>query len=490
MSRRPSRIFLAPGLEISRIVTGLWQLADMERQGPPLEAFKIAAEMKAYADSGFDTFDVADHYGNAEDHAGDFYDLMRNAGASLPAILTKWYPEPGPVSREAVRAAVIRAHSRLQTRRIDLMQFHWWMYHHPGWIDAMKELSVLQKEGAIGHLGTTNFDTDHLRLLHHHGIPIVSNQVSFSLLDRRAANDMTAFCLSSGTRLLAYGTLAGGLLTGKWHGKAEPRPDEVTDWSTQKYLRFVKEAGGWDVLQSILDALAQIAGQHRVSIANVALRWALEQRAVAAVIVGVRLGENDHREDNLRIFDFELTDQDYALIDAALVAAKPIRGDCGDEYRRPPYLTASGDLSSHVRQWPAVFRAAPVAGREGRLRLDTGSIWEPVAGYSRAFRAHERILVSGTTATHGSGEVIAPGSAQSQAVYALDKIRASIEALGGTLEDVVRTRIYLRDIKDWEEVSRVHGRVLGHVRPANTLIEVSGLVGGYEVEIEAEAIIG
>jgi enamine deaminase RidA (YjgF/YER057c/UK114 family) len=86
--------------------------------------------------------------------------------------------------------------------------------------------------------------------------------------------------------------------------------------------------------------------------------------------------------------------------------------------------------------------------------------------------------------------VIAPGSAQSQAVYALDKIRASIEALGGTLEDVVRTRIYLRDIKDWEEVSRVHGRVLGHVRPANTLIEVSGLVGGYEVEIEAEAIIG
>ena len=76
-----------------------------------------------------------------------------------------------------------------------------------------------------------------------------------------------------------------------------------------------------------------------------------------------------------------------------------------------------------------------------------------------------------------------------QAVYILDKIAASIEALGGAMEDVVRTRIYLRDQSQWEAVSRVHGRYLGHVRPANTLVEVSGLVGDYDVEIEAEAIV-
>ena len=77
-----------------------------------------------------------------------------------------------------------------------------------------------------------------------------------------------------------------------------------------------------------------------------------------------------------------------------------------------------------------------------------------------------------------------------QTVYILDKIQASIEALGGTLEDVVRTRIFVRDQRQWEPVARVHGRYLGHVRPANTLVEVSSLVGEYEVEIEAEAVVG
>jgi enamine deaminase RidA (YjgF/YER057c/UK114 family) len=101
----------------------------------------------------------------------------------------------------------------------------------------------------------------------------------------------------------------------------------------------------------------------------------------------------------------------------------------------------------------------------------------------------DRILVSGTTATHGAGELIAVGNAGSQTVYILDKIRASIEALGGTMEDVVRTRVYLRDQNRWEEVSRVHGRVLGHIRPTNTLLEVSALIGNYEVEIEAEAVV-
>ena len=103
-------------------------------------------------------------------------------------------------------------------------------------------------------------------------------------------------------------------------------------------------------------------------------------------------------------------------------------------------------------------------------------------------RIGNRILVSGTTATHGAGEVICPGDAHGQAVYVLDKIAASIEALGASLADVVRTRIYLRDRSRWEEVARVHGHAFGDLRPANTLIEAK-LVGDYEVEIEAEAVI-
>src|SRR5262249_14382723 len=154
-----------------------------------------------------------------------------------------------------------------------------------------------------------------------------------------------------------------------------------------------------------------------------------------------------------------------------------------------PFLTASGDLSHHLKAFPKIYHAEPVPARPDRLRIDTGSIWEPLAGYSRAVRIGERIVVSGTTATHGAGEVIAPSSPASQAVYIRDKIRASIEALGGEMEDVVRTRVYLRNRNDWEEVSRAHGRVFGDIRPANTLLAAGGLVGDYAVEIEAEAIV-
>jgi enamine deaminase RidA (YjgF/YER057c/UK114 family) len=97
------------------------------------------------------------------------------------------------------------------------------------------------------------------------------------------------------------------------------------------------------------------------------------------------------------------------------------------------------------------------------------------------------VLVSGTTATHGSGTVVARGNAQAQTVYILDKIAASLQALGASLSDVVRTRVYLKDVAAWQGPTEVHGRVFADVRPANTLLAVANLVGDYEVEIEAEA---
>jgi enamine deaminase RidA (YjgF/YER057c/UK114 family) len=121
--------------------------------------------------------------------------------------------------------------------------------------------------------------------------------------------------------------------------------------------------------------------------------------------------------------------------------------------------------------------------------VDSGSAWEGACGYSRAVRIGKRILVSGTTATHTDGSVVCPGDPGGQAVYILDKIAAAIEALGGTMEDVVQTRIWLRDANDWEAVGRVHGRAFESARPANTLVEVGRLVGGYLVEIEAEAML-
>ena len=99
-------------------------------------------------------------------------------------------------------------------------------------------------------------------------------------------------------------------------------------------------------------------------------------------------------------------------------------------------------------------------------------------------------MVSGTTATHGSGHLIGKNDAAVQTTYILDKIAASIRALGGRLEDVVRTRIYLTNVDDWQTVSKVHGSYFGEIRPANTMLQVAALIGdGYLVEIEAEAIV-
>jgi enamine deaminase RidA (YjgF/YER057c/UK114 family) len=263
----------------------------------------------------------------------------------------------------------------------------------------------------------------------------------------------------------------------------------MADWSRSKYKRFIDTAGGWEPFQGILAAAAEVAHRHGVSISNVATLWVLDHPAVAAAIVGARITESEHRADNRRLFGFALDAEDGERLAEAFAATAPIPGDCGDEYRRPPYLTASGDLSHHLDALPSVYRAEPVPNRPGRLRVSSGSAWEPIAGYSRAVRVGDRITVSGTTATHGADRCVAPGNPGAQATYILDKIAASITALGGRVEDVIRTRIYVRDATKWEPVARAHGRAFGTVLPANTLVEVSGLIGPYEVEIEAEAVV-
>ena len=138
-------------------------------------------------------------------------------------------------------------------RRIDLLQFHWWIFEHPAYLDAMAELARLRAEGKIGHLGVTNFDTDHLRVLVKHGIPIATNQVCFSLLDRRAAGDMTASAwprhqasrLRHAGRRIPFRALAR---------RASRRRRDIADWSKMKYQRFIDAIGGWEALQAILAA--------------------------------------------------------------------------------------------------------------------------------------------------------------------------------------------------------------------------------------------
>jgi aryl-alcohol dehydrogenase-like predicted oxidoreductase/enamine deaminase RidA (YjgF/YER057c/UK114 family) len=475
------RCALAPGFSVSRVLTGLWQIADMERDGRQIDTSRAADAMQPYAEAGLTSFDMADHYGSAEIVAGRFRERWRRAGGV--ELLTKWVPKPGPVSKADVRAAVERSLERLGSDSLDVLQFHAWSYADPSWLDALLHLQDLQREGLVRHLGLTNVDAAHLNLALATGLPIVTNQVSVSLLDGRALGGLSTVCRTRGIHLLAYGTIAGGWLTGRWLGQPEPDWEATGTWSQMKYGRFIRAAGGWDRYQAVLAAAARVATRHGVSLANVASRWVLEQPAVGGVIIGARLGERQHIAETLRLFTFALTDADRRELGEAIDNLTPIPGDSGDEYRRPPFLTASGDLSHHVETFPPPYATHTTGGRTTCL---SGTTWETMAGYCRATRVGNRIAVSGTTATHGD-RVIGGTDPAAQTHAVIDKIAGALQSLGGRLEDVVRTRVFVRRIGDWEAVARAHGERFGHIQPANTLVEADLVGTEYLVEIEADA---
>ena len=474
---------LSSGLSISRVVTGLWQIADMEKGGTTLDPEKTAQFMAGYAEAGLTTFDMADHYGSAEIIAGTFKKKL-SAGYNC-TMLTKWVPKPGPVTREMVRAAVQERLKRLQTDQVSLLQFHAWNFSHPAWLDALFYLQELKEEGLIHSLGVTNFDTAHLRIAKTSGIDIITNQVSFSLIDRRASGQMAEYCDQNGIAILAYGTVLGGFLSKKWLGKPEPTMNDLANWSLMKYKRFIDVAGGWERFQQLLGILDEVAEELGTSIPLIASRYQLDQMAVGAVIIGARLGENAHYTESAKLFDVVINDEQKEKISRAIEQLLPIPGDCGDEYRKPPYLTASGDLSHHLEEFPAPY---VTVNEKGRVRAESGTPWESIAGYSRAVRVGDRILVSGTTATHGD-KSIGVGDPIAQTHFIIDKIQGSIESLGGRLEDVVRTRVFVSKLENWEAVSRAHGARFADIKPANTMVEARLIGDEYLVEIEAEAII-
>ncbi len=474
---------LSSDLKISRIITGLWQMADIERE-EDIDPKAYSEKIIPYVEAGLTTFDMADHYGSSELIVGE-YNI--NNSTSDVQLLTKWVPKPRKVDKQSVSDAVQLALDRMKQTSIDLMQYHAWHYPDPSWLDALFYLTELKQEGLIKNIGVTNFDAAHLRVACASGIPIVSNQISHSLIDQRAnSSKIIDVCNEYGIKLLAYGVVMGGFLTNKWLNKNEPKPENLKTWSEMKYKRFIDESGGWDAYQNLLNVVNQIAQNNDVSIANICSRYILENPLVAGIIIGARLGENNHIKDNLNILKTKISKEEINLIRDAQKELNPIPGDCGDEYRKPPYLTASGDLSHHFQEIPKIYDSNILV--EGREHVSSNTKWEELASYSRAVKYKDRIVVSGTTATYGD-LTIGGDDASAQTYFIIDKIEAAINSLGGSLKDVIRTRIFIKNLSDWELVAKAHGERFKDIMPANTLVQARLIGDDYLVEIEAEAVI-
>ena len=332
-----SRFQFTADLNVCRILNGMWQVSGAHGAIDPGRAVN---EMFAYHDAGFTTWDLADHYGPAEDFIGTFRRQFaaRHGAERLKEIqaFTKWVPRPGRMTRRIVEDAIGVSLSRMGVECLDLVQFHWWDYSDKSYLDALKHLGDLQREGKIRRLALTNFDTERLGVIADQGLRIVSNQVQYSLIDRRPEIRVASFCREHGVTLLAYGALLGGLLSEKYLGRPEPRRPELNTASLQKYKNMIDAWGGWILFQELLAVLKEIADKHQVSISNVGVLYILDRPAVAGVIVGARLGVAQHLSDNARVFGFELDGGDVAVIEGVLAKSRDLMkliGDCGDEYR-------------------------------------------------------------------------------------------------------------------------------------------------------------
>ena len=329
---------LAPDLTICRIVNGMWQVAGGHGH---INHELAISEMMKYHDAGFTSWDLADIYGPAEDFIGEFRRrLLTQKGKEeleIMQAITKWVPQPTKITRSLVNENIERSLRRMSVSSLDLLQFHWWDYNNPYYIDALKYLSNLRHEGRIRHIGLTNFDTERIQIMIDSDIQVVSNQVQYSIIDRRSEVKMIPFCLKHNINLLAYGSICGGLISEHYLGRTQaPAITELNTLSLRKYMKMIQAWGGWNLFQELLSTLKRIAQKYNVSIANVATRYILDRSAVAGVIIGVRLGIAEHINNNAQVFNFCLDKSDYYEIDAVCTKSNDlfeIIGDCGDEYR-------------------------------------------------------------------------------------------------------------------------------------------------------------
>ena len=320
------RYTLADGYTFSRIIKGGWHLAGDHGAIDPQQAVK---DMAVFVEAGVTTFDCADIYTGVEELIGRFRHVYPTLAARVQ-VHTKFVPDLSDLDSldgNYVERIIDRSLQRLGMERLDLVQFHWWDYKVPRFVEAALELERLRRAGKIAHIGVTNFDKPHLDQIVAAGVPVVSHQLQYSLIDNRPAACMIEYCRSHNITLLCYGTVAGGFLSERWLGQPEPRNADITNRSLIKYKLIIDDFGGWELFQELLQVLAQLAAKHNTDVASVASRAVLDRPQVGAVIVGAT--NTAHVQAHTQVASVQLDADDRAAI--ATVTGRR-RGPQGDVY--------------------------------------------------------------------------------------------------------------------------------------------------------------
>jgi aryl-alcohol dehydrogenase-like predicted oxidoreductase len=319
------RIAIAPGYDISRIIKGGWHLAG---DHGPIDREQAMLDMAAFVEAGITTFDCADIYTGVEELIGAFRARYPDLARTVQ-VHTKFVPDLAALHRVdalLVERTIDRSLDRLRMERLDLVQFHWWDYAVPGAVEAALTLKRLKDKGKIAHIGVTNFDVPHLTELLDAGVPVISLQAQYSLLDDRPERGMIDLCRAHGITLLCYGTVAGGFLSERWVGRSEPGTG-ISNRSLIKYKLIIEDFGGWELFQRLLSTLERIAVKHRCDIATVASRAILDRDQVAAVIVGAT--NTSHLSAHRKIEALSLDAADRKAIEAVL---RERQGPAGDVF--------------------------------------------------------------------------------------------------------------------------------------------------------------
>ncbi len=317
---------ITPGYTVPPIIVGLWQLSAGHARGGAEDRSRVLAGLERFVEAGLCTFDCADIYTGVEELLGDLRRRL-SGGAARLRVHTKFVPDRdalATINRGYVAHVIDRSLRRLGVERLDMVQFYWWDDDVSGYLDTAGWLCDFQRAGKIRLIAATNLDVAHLSELADAGIHLVSNQVQYSLLDRRPEHALADYCATNDAYLLCYGTVAGGFLSNRWLGSPEPHAPWANR-SLQKYRLIVDEFGGWDALQKLLRVLADIGARHQATVANVATRWVLGRAGVAAAIVGAR--NADYLDEMTRTLELTLDAEDYSRIDDVLVRQPGPDGD-------------------------------------------------------------------------------------------------------------------------------------------------------------------